>query len=221
MEEKHKRLWRGVLGLCLAALLSGPAAAAEESADPDLPGKLPANSYDSLFSSSPFRRLLTLSDALVVTGIAKLPEGPVATILNRSNNQTVTVGREPNALGWRIVSVDGSRMETVQVRIEAEGQEVTVRFDPLQIAPEEIRRQRRRRAEPGRPAEEWKREPWVEQLDPDLITILDLLPRIRQTEFRATFADFLSDNPDAGSERLNSFARETIAQIRAAPEGLD
>ncbi len=220
MHEKN-RVWREVLRLCVCGFLCGTATAADEAADPDLPGKLPANSYDSLFSSSPFRRLLTLSDALVVTGIAKLPEGPVATILNRSNNQTVTVGREPNALGWRIVSVEGTRMETVQVRIEADGQEVLVRFDPLQIAPEEIRRQRRRKAEPGRPAEEWKREPWVERLDPDLITILDLLPKIRQTEFRATFADFLTDNPDAGSERLNSFARDTIAQIRAEPEGVE
>jgi hypothetical protein len=112
-------------------------------------------------------------------------------------------------------------METVQVRIEADGQQVTVRFDPLQISPEEIRRQRRRQAEPGRAAEEWKREPWVERLDPDLITILDLLPQIRQSQFQDAFADFLTDNPDAGSERLNTFARETIAQIRAEPEGGD
>jgi hypothetical protein len=180
-----------------------------------------ADSYDALFRSSPFRRLLTLSDALVVTGVAKLPDGPVATILNRSTNQTVTVGKEPNALGWRIVSIEGSRMETVQVRIEADGQQVTVRFDPLQISPEEIRRQRRRQAEPGHAAEEWKREPWVERLDPDLITILDLLPQIRQSQFQDAFADFLTDNPDAGSERLNTFARETIAQIRAEPEGGD
>jgi hypothetical protein len=206
----------------LAVLLLAGAGAwavrAEEGGD-DLPVPVAEEIFDPLLSRSPFRRLLSLSDALVLTGVAKLPDGPMATILDRSSNETIAVGTEPNALGWRIVEIaGGDRLENVQVSLEANGQRVLVRFDPLQIQPEAIRRQRRRRAEPVRAEAAWKREPWVERLDADLVTILEMLPVLRQTAFQEALADFLRQNPDAGEEGLETFARETLNQLRRTGE---
>ena len=63
--------------------------------------------YDSLFRKSPFRRYLSLTEGMVLTGLAKLPDGVRATVLNRENNQTFIVSRKFNPQGWKIVKIEG------------------------------------------------------------------------------------------------------------------
>ena len=184
------------------------------------PKPMADETYDSLFRKSPFRRYLSLTEGMVLTGLAKLPDGVRATVLNRENNQTFVVSRKTNPQGWKIVRIEGGpRPEDMLVTIGSASQEVTVRFDPELVDPEKIRRRRRRKASPGTIPEEWKREPWVEKLSDDVLKKIELLPRIKQESFREDFADYLEENPEANSGKRKNRAEEIIKVIQEKNRG--
>lgn len=82
---------------CLAFL---PLLALAAEPDPDLPQPFDPTSVASVTSSSPFTRMVNMSDNLVLTGIAYIDGKPVATIFNKETKESHIVSNEPNFQGW-------------------------------------------------------------------------------------------------------------------------
>jgi hypothetical protein len=82
---------------CLAFL---PLLVLAADPDPDLPQPFDPASVASVTSSSPFTRMVNMSDNLVLTGIAYIDGKPVATIFNKQTKESHIVSNEPNFQGW-------------------------------------------------------------------------------------------------------------------------
>ncbi|MCX6854182.1 MAG: hypothetical protein NTV80_04665 [Verrucomicrobia bacterium] len=83
--------------LCLACL---PVALLAVEPDPDLPQPFDPASLAPVAASSPFTRMVNVSDNLVLTGIAYIDGKPVATLFNRETKESHIVSGEPNFQGW-------------------------------------------------------------------------------------------------------------------------
>jgi hypothetical protein len=83
--------------LCIACL---PVALLAVEPDPDLPQPFDQASLSSVAASSPFTRMVNVSDNLVLTGIAYINGKPVATLFNKETKESHLVSTEPNFQGW-------------------------------------------------------------------------------------------------------------------------
>jgi hypothetical protein len=89
------------LNLCLLAAMSLPlAVSAAGETDPDLPQPFDPGTLAAVTTSSPFTRMVNMSDNLVLTGIAYINGKPVATIFNKETKESFIVSNEPNFQGW-------------------------------------------------------------------------------------------------------------------------
>jgi len=117
----------------------------EEPAAPvggNIPAAVTEEDYSMLASNSPFTRSLNLSDSLILTGIAKIGDETMATLVDKESKETYIVSANANAQGWRMVDVEGDRnnLEAVTAKIAVSGGEViSVRFDENQLKPEDSR----------------------------------------------------------------------------------
>ncbi len=103
-------------------------ATAEEGA---IPAPVTAADFSQLLEHPPFRRSLSLSESMVLSGVAVLPDGPMVTLWNRSTGESFVVGNNPNAQGWKLLELSqSSDLRSVTAVISAAGQELTIRFDP-------------------------------------------------------------------------------------------
>lgn len=82
---------------CLAFL---PLLVVAAAPDPDLPQPFDPASVASVTASSPFTRMVNMSDNLVLTGIAYIDGKPVATLFNKETKESHIVSNEPNFQGW-------------------------------------------------------------------------------------------------------------------------
>jgi hypothetical protein len=89
------------LSLCLLVVMSLPlAVSAAGEIDPDLPQPFDPGTLAAVTTSSPFTRMVNMSDNLVLTGIAYINGKPVATIFNKETKESFIVSNEPNFQGW-------------------------------------------------------------------------------------------------------------------------
>lgn len=115
------------LSLSLSLLL--PAATFAAEADPDLPKPFDPNSLTPVVTSSPFTRMVNMSDNLVLTGIAYIDGKPVATVFNRETKESHIVGTEPNFQGWTLQEAQPAPdISRSQARISIGGEVVSVRY---------------------------------------------------------------------------------------------
>lgn len=124
----------------LAVLLAGPALS-EEAVTPLIPTGVEQTDFAAVTAQSPFTRSLNLSDSLILTGVARVDDEQVATLLNRETKETFVVSRQGNPQGWKMVELkDDSDLAKVSARISVDGGEVvTVRFAETQLKPGEAR----------------------------------------------------------------------------------
>lgn len=80
-----------------AALSSGLLAAPP---DADLPQPFDPSTLSAVVTSSPFTRMVSISENLVLTGIAYIDGKPVATLFNKETKESHIVSSEPNFQGW-------------------------------------------------------------------------------------------------------------------------
>lgn len=170
--------------------------------------------FQDLLSNSPFRRLMSLSDDLLLTGVAKLRQGLVVTVQNRRTNETITVSKEPNPQGWRLVGVtSGAEISDIQATIQVGKQEITLRFDKERSSPERIRYSRRRTFRPASEPEKPSVEQWLARLEPDLLGNLDELIEPKKEQFRYDFKAYLEMYPDSSSELRADFAKKRLSEL--------
>lgn len=89
-------LFRSLVLLPMAVFAVDP----EPAADPDLPQPFDPETLASITTSSPFTRMVNMSDNLVLTSISYINGKPVATIFNKETKESFIVSNEPNFQGW-------------------------------------------------------------------------------------------------------------------------
>lgn len=118
------------LPLLLLPLLPAPCLAADP--DPDLPQPFDPASVAPVVSSSPFTRMVNISDNLVLTGIAYIDGKPVATVFNKETKESHVVTQEPNFQGWTLNEVmPKPDVKLSQARITIGGETIHVRYGSL------------------------------------------------------------------------------------------
>src|SRR6186997_1681783 len=90
-----------IAALCIATAVS-------HAATPAIPASVTPADYPALLERPPFRRILTLSDSLVLSGVATLPEGKVVTVWDRTSARSFFVSATPNPQGWKLLQISES-----------------------------------------------------------------------------------------------------------------
>ncbi|MBB5040097.1 hypothetical protein [Prosthecobacter dejongeii] len=116
---------------CLSVLLPSASLLAAEP-DPDLPQAFDPATLSPVVTTSPFTRMVNMSDNLVLTGIAYINGKPVVTVFNKETKQSFIVGTEPNFQGWTLQEAQPAPDITrSQARISIGGEVVSVRYAAL------------------------------------------------------------------------------------------
>lgn len=210
-------LW--MVGMLAAVSLCGAIAQDNKQNESDLPKPLDTEIFKALKDAPPFRRVLSLSDSLVLTGVAKVADNTVVTVLNTATNESFVVSNEPNAQGWSLVSVEGKgNLRNVVATVDTGNQQVAIRFDPQRLQPEIIRRNRRRAAKPGQKPDGEPVQELMKHLDQELLSLFETLNPTKQEEFRQSLADYADAYPDSPDELRASFVRRKLRELRSEAE---
>ena len=119
----------GALLLPLAALSEEPvptptAEGLRETPSFALPDQVTEDHFAALKQHSPFQRTLDLSKSLIITGVARIADAPVATLLDLETSKTSVVSTDTvSPEGWQLVEVNGnlSDIETLTAKIKMSG----------------------------------------------------------------------------------------------------
>jgi hypothetical protein len=198
--------------LIVAAFAPGISSAAE-SAIPDSVG---ADKYADLLQHPPFRRVIVLSQSLVLSGVATLPGGKVVTIWDRATGRSFIVNSAPNAQGWRLLDVSGStNLQSVTATIAAGDQTLTLKFDPDRLTPPRL-------DNTSKPAARIEGAVVVEallrSLQPAVAKDFEALPPDGQESFRKAFTKFLSTYPSASDATRLAFVQRALEETRGEPQ---
>jgi hypothetical protein len=197
-----------------ALLLSFCAVRANE---PAIPAPVTAADYPVLMERQPFRQVLSLSQTLVLSGVASLPQGKVVTVWDRATGRSFVVSTAPNPQGWQLESLtESTDLRSVTATISAGGDKLTVRFDPERLTPPKL-------DNTSKPAPRSEAavvvEAMLRSLDPASAKEFEALPAAGQESFRKSFSDFLSSYPTASDARRLAFVQRALEE--AAPEAPD
>ncbi len=111
--------------------VSAPVASAGP-VDPDLPQPFDATSLSAVIQNSPFTRIVSISDSLVLTGMAYVNGKPVVTIFDKNEKQSLVVTEEPNLKGWKLMeALPTTNIERAQAKIAIGGETFSIRHSTL------------------------------------------------------------------------------------------
>lgn len=116
------------------AVSSAPAAPAVPAGpvDPDLPQPFDAASLSPIIQNSPFTRIVSISDSLVLTGMAYVNGKPVVTIFDKNEKQSLVVTEEPNLKGWKLMeALPTTNIDRAQAKIAIGGETFSIRHSVL------------------------------------------------------------------------------------------
>lgn len=113
--------------------------ASVKSEDSYLPTGIGEGDFQALAGQSPFSRALNLSDSLILTGIAKVDDEQVATLINKETKESYVVSSQLNSQGWKMVELKSDAdLEKVAAKVSVDGGEVvTIRYAEWQLKPGE------------------------------------------------------------------------------------
>lgn len=126
-----------------------PAAPAQPT-DPDLPQPFDPNTLAAVVENSPFSRIVSISDSLVLTGMAYVNGKPVVTIFDKNAKQSIVVSDEPNLKGWKLVGAKPSdKIDYASAQISIGGETFSIRHSSL--SKDDMRPDLRGKGGPGGP----------------------------------------------------------------------
>lgn len=100
--------------------------------DPDLPQPFDATSLSAIIQNSPFTRIVSISDSLVLTGMAYVNGKPVVTIFDKNEKQSLVVSEEPNLKGWKLIeALPTANIDRAQAKIAIGGETFSIRHSVL------------------------------------------------------------------------------------------
>lgn len=118
--------------------------------DPDLPQPFDPNTLAAVVENSPFTRIVSISDSLVLTGMAYVDGKPVVTIFDKEAKQSIVVSDEPNLKGWKLVGARPSdKIDYAQAQIAIGGETFSIRHSSL--SKDDMRPDKREKGPPGGP----------------------------------------------------------------------
>jgi hypothetical protein len=187
-------------------------AVSAEAAQPAIPPPVSAADYPSLLERPPFRRILSLSDSLVLSGIARLPKGDVVTVWDRAAARSFIVTSTPNPQGWRLLELtDGNDLRRVGATIAAGEQKITLHFDPERLTPPRL-------DNTSKPAPRNEGavviEALLRSLQPAAAKDFETLPADAQESFRKSFSTFLASYPTASDAKRLAFVHRALDEVR-------
>lgn len=197
------RLATSITSLLLCGALhaaEGPAPA-PAAADSDLPKPFDAAAINSLIQNSPFIRSVSLSDSLILTGLAYIDGKPVATILNTETNQSYSVSAEPNPMGWKLIEATTTTdINRAQAKIAIGGEIVVIRYNKDEMTSDKLKKHRTKVPNGPPPADGGG-------------------DRFRRPEGRGPSEEDrkkYESLSEAGKEKLRNFFRENMDRLRSA-----
>lgn len=198
-----------LIGVVASGAIAIEGARADQAA---IPSAVTAANYPDLLEHPPFRRVLTLSDSLVLSGVATLPAGKVVTVWDRASGRSFIVSATPNAQGWKLIGLnENSDLRSVEATIAAGDQKLTLRFDPDRLTPPKL-------DNTSKPAPRNEGalvvEALLRSLQPAIAKDFEALPADAQESFRKNFSEFLATYPTASDAKRLEFVQRTLEQVR-------
>lgn len=97
-----------------------------------------ASDFEALRRTSPFTRVLSLTETYALRGVASIGEERVVTLYNRETKETLTVTPEGDGkVGLALVEVVPSpELDGVAAKISYAGDEAELKYEPAQLHPE-------------------------------------------------------------------------------------
>ncbi len=96
-----------------------------EAAPGDLPVPVSRDHFAALMENSPFLRPLNPSSQLILTGLARIEEETIATVLDLDTGATHLVSGKTNSEGWQLMEVKGDHSDikslTAHIRLAGAG----------------------------------------------------------------------------------------------------
>ena len=177
-----------------------------------IPTPVAAANYPDLLERPPFRRVLSLSDSLVLSGVASLPTGKIVTVWDRTSGRSFVVGMQPNPQGWKLLETSGdSDLRSVTATIAAGDQKITLRFDPERLTPPKL-------DNTSKPAPRSEGAVVVEallrSLQPAAARDFESLPAEAQETFRKAFSSYLATYPTASDVSRLAFIQRALEEAR-------
>jgi hypothetical protein len=184
--------------------------------EPAIPAPVTAANYPNLLERAPFRTVITLSQSLVLSGVASLPGGKVVTVWDRATGRSFVVTKTPNPQGWKLLDLtESTDLRSVSATIAAGDDKLTLRFDPERLTPPKL-------DNTSKPAPRSEGvvvvEALLRSLHPASAIEFESLPPTGQEAFRKSFTDFLAAYPTASDSKRLSFVQRTLDEMRPAPK---
>jgi hypothetical protein len=86
----------------------------------------------AIIQNSPFTRIVSISDSLVLTGMAYVNGKPVVTIFDKNEKQSLVVTEEPNLKGWKLMEARPmANLDYAQAKIAIGGETFSIRHSML------------------------------------------------------------------------------------------
>jgi hypothetical protein len=105
-------------------------------------------SLTAIVENSPFTRIVSISDSLVLTGMAYVDGKPVVTIFDKTAKQSIVVSDEPNLKGWKLVGAQpAEKIDFAQAKIAIGGETFSIRHTSL--SKDDMRKDKSERREGG------------------------------------------------------------------------
>lgn len=175
-----------------------PVNVAAAKTDADLPAPFDEQIVSPLIKNSPFIRSVSLSDSLVLTGLANLAGKQVATILNTETGMSYSVSEDPSPNGWKLIEASTTTdINRASAKVSINGEVVTIRYNKDEMSSDKLKKHKMKTTGTGPAPSEGDRFRRSDKQGPS-------------EEDRRRYESM----SDTGKEKLRSFFRENMDRLR-------
>lgn len=196
------------------ALLSLTTARTEE-VSPSLPATIgpeapSASDFEALRKTSPFTRVLSLSETYALRGVARINGEQVATLYNRETKKTLVVTPDgKNEAGIALVGVSRApQLDAVTAKISFAGDEAELKYETTQLYPQPKGGSGAPGSPGGRPPEGEQRGP-----SPQDIERYKALPEEKQAKLREYIGSVMKNYPNMSREERGNLIRGAMIRL--------
>ncbi|PAW63307.1 MAG: hypothetical protein B9S36_04965 [Verrucomicrobiia bacterium Tous-C2TDCM] len=176
-------------------------------AKPEAPS---ASDFEALRKTSPFTRVLNLSETYTLRGVARINGEQVATVYNRETKKTLVVTPDgKNEAGIALVGVSRApQLDAVTAKISFAGDEAELKYEMTQLHPEP-------KGGPGAPQSPGGRPPEGEQRGPSPQDIerYKALPEEKQAKLREYIGAVMKNYPNLSREERGNLIRGAMMRL--------